>query len=85
MDTNPLHYGLPARVQLEELGENRLGIRKVIKSRIIQKDAAKIIAIAQQIKSVNPKLGLTLVCTTNICSKSLDLLKKEGIDVSFVE
>ncbi|MFT3752147.1 MAG: hypothetical protein QM800_04475 [Paludibacter sp.] len=85
MDTNPLHYGLPARVQLEELGKNRLGIRKVLKSRIIQKDTAKIIAIAQQIKSVNPKLGLTLICTPNICSKSLDLLSKEGIEVSFVE
>jgi hypothetical protein len=38
MITDPTHYGLPARVQLEALGDNRLGIRKVIKSRIIRKD-----------------------------------------------
>ena len=46
METNPQYYGLPDRIQLEVLSENRLGIRKVIKSRIIQKDAAKILAIA---------------------------------------
>ncbi len=85
METNPNHYGLPARVQLEEIGDDQLGIRKVIKSRIIQKDAVKIVAIAQQIKSVNPDLELTLVCTPNICSKSLTLLEKENIKVNFVD
>jgi len=85
METNPVHYGLPARIQLEQLGENKLGIHKVIKSRIIQKDAAKIVAIAQQIKSVNPDLELTLICSKNICSKSLSLLVKENIKVNFVD
>jgi hypothetical protein len=85
METNSPYYGLPSRIQLEKLGENRLGIRKVVKSRIIQKDAIKIVAIANQVKSVNPTLELTLICTRNICSKSLDLLSKEGIGVEFVE
>lgn len=84
METNPNYYGLPSRVQLEKLGVNQLGIIKVIKSRIIQKDATKIVAIARQIKSVNPDLGLTLVCTRNICSKSIALLDSEGIKVRFV-
>jgi hypothetical protein len=83
METNPDFYGLPARVQLEELGVNQLGIRKVIKSRIIQKDAAKIVAIAERIKSVHPNLEVTLICTRNICSKSLALLGKENIKVNF--
>ena len=85
METNPSHYGLPTRIQLEELGENKLGIHKVIKSRIIQKDAAKIVAIAGQIKSVNPNLELTLICTRNICSKSIALLEKENIAVNYID
>ncbi|MDD3320182.1 MAG: hypothetical protein PHS59_01925 [Paludibacter sp.] len=83
-ETSPLFYGLPSRVHLVELGENRIGIRKVIKSRIIQKDALKIVDIVTQIKSVNPNLELTLICTPNICSKSLNLLESEGIGVEFV-
>ena len=85
MEKNPQQYGLPSRIQLEELGENRLGIRKVVKSRIIQKDAAKIVEIARKIKSVNPALELTLICTTNICSKSMALLSNEGIEVEFID
>ena len=85
METNPQYYGLPARIQLEVLAENRLGIRKVIKSRIIQKDAAKIVSIANQLKSVTPYLEVTLICTHNICSKSIALLEKESIKVKFVD
>jgi hypothetical protein len=84
METNPSYYGLPIHVKLEKLGINQLGIRKVIKSRIILKDSAKIIAMASQIKSVNPDLELTLICTTNICSKSLSLLEIKGVGVRFV-
>ncbi|NDP19738.1 MAG: hypothetical protein GZ091_01460 [Paludibacter sp.] len=85
METNPLHYGLPIRTQLEDLDDNQLGIRKVIKSRIIQKDAAKIVEIANQIKSINPDLKLMLICSRNICSKSLALLESESIGVMFVK
>ena len=85
METNPIYYGLPVRVQLQALNNNRLGIRKVIKSRIIQKDAAKIVAIAQHIKTVNPDLELTLICSRNICSKSIALLEKESIKINYVD
>ena len=85
MENNPLYYGLPNRVQLEVLGHNRLGIRKEIKSRIIQKDATRIIEIAKLIKSKHPELEITLICTRNICSKSITLLKKEGIEIVYVE
>ena len=51
MQNDPHFYGLPSKVQLEYLGNNRLGIHKVIKSRIIQKDTTGIIEIAKQIKS----------------------------------
>jgi hypothetical protein len=85
MEINPTDYGLPTRVQLEALGDNRLGIRKVIKSRIIRKDAEKIVEIARQIRSVNPALGITLLCSRNICSKSLALLREEQIEVAYLE
>ncbi|MDP4201906.1 MAG: hypothetical protein Q8861_04380 [Bacteroidota bacterium] len=85
METNPTYYGLPARVQLEELGENHLGIRKVIKSRIIRKDAEKIVQMARQIKSVNPAVEITLLCSRNICSKSLTLLREEQIEIGYID
>ena len=85
METNPLHYGLPARIQLVNLGNNRIGISKVIKSRIIQKDAAKIVAIASQIKEVNPRLQVLLICSRNICSKSIILLKSDEIEIKYVD
>ena len=85
METNPQYYGLPARIQLEVLSENRLGIRKVIKSRIIQKDAAKIVSIASQLKSVTPGVEVTLICSRNICSKSIALLESKSIKVKFID
>ena len=83
METNPSHYGLPNKVQLKNLGNNQLAIVKVIKSRIIQKDAAKIVKMAQQIRSVQYDVELTLICTSNICSKSIALLENAGIDIQF--
>ena len=85
METNPTHYGLSPKVQLKELGNNRIAICKVIKSRIIRKDAEKIVAMANQIKSVTPELEVTLICTRNICSKSITMLEMERIEIIFVD
>lgn len=84
MEINPEFYGLSARVQLEVLADNCLAIRKVIKSRIIRKDAEKIAATARKIKSVTPGVEVTLICTTNICSKSVALLNAEGVSIQYV-
>ena len=81
METTPGYYGLSSKIQLRELDNNRIGIYKVIKSRIIQKDALKIIDIAAQIKSVDPALDVTLICNRNICSKSIALLEREGVTI----
>jgi len=85
METNPAFYGLSPRVQLEELVPHHLAIRRVVKSRIIRKDAAKIAEMARQIKSVAPDVDVTHVCTRNICSKSLALLAGEGVGVKYVD
>jgi len=85
MNTTPSYYGLPVRTQLEALDENVLGIRKVLKSRIIRKDAERIVEMAAQIKSVTPGVEITLICTRNICSKSVQLRANVGIGIQLVE
>jgi hypothetical protein len=85
METNPLYYQLSSKVQLEEINEHQMAIRKVIKSRIIQKDAIKIVEMARQIQQVDSQLKVSLICSRNICSKSIDLLAKEGIGICYVE
>lgn len=85
MELNPQYYGLSSRVELKDLGQNKIGILKVIKSRIIQKDALKIVDLAKQITQVDSTLKVVLVCTRNICSKSLALLEKQEIELMFVD
>ena len=74
-------YNLPSRVILRAVDKNHIAIVKLIKSRIIQKDAAKIVEIARQIQSVDADMKVSLVCSSAICSKSLTLLKNEGVGV----
>lgn len=76
-------YGLNSRVKLEQIAENHIAIVKRIKSRIIQKDALKIIEMVQLIHKTDPRIKVSLVCNNNICSKSLALLKENNIDVIF--
>ncbi len=83
METNPAYYGLSSSIVLESIAQNKLGIRKVIKSRIIRKDAEKIVEIAKQIKNVTPDMEVYLICTRNICSKSIALLEGEGIWIEY--
>ncbi len=85
MDTTPSHYGLPSRIKLEVLGEQHLGIVRLVKSRIIRKDAEKIVETARQIKSGNANVKVSLICTRNICSKSIRLLEEEGVGIVFRE
>ena len=76
-------YGLNSRVKLEELSENNIGIVKLIKSRIIQKDTHKIIEIADLIRKTDSSIIVSLICNNNICSKSLALLKENRIELIF--
>lgn len=77
------NYGLNSRVKLEEINENHIGIIKLIKSRIIQKDAQKIIEQAESIREKDSGIKVSLICTNNICSKSVALLNKNNIEVLF--
>ncbi len=81
MNISPAWYGLNSRIKLEEIADQHIAIVKKIKSRIIQKDALKIIEMAKIIKQKDPKLKISLVCNDNICSKSVKLLTDNHIEI----
>ncbi len=85
MILDPKHYNLPQRIKLKQISTNHLGIVKIIKSRIIQKDAVKIIDFATHIWKKEPKFQISLICTRNICSKSIALLEQNNIGLEVVE
>jgi len=76
-------FGLSKRIQLKQLSDNEIAIVKKVKSRIIQKDALKIIEIADKIKAVSPNLKVSLICSNNICSKSVKLLENNGLKILY--
>lgn len=81
INTNPAHYGLNSRVKLIQVADDHIGIVKKIKSRIIQKDALKIIELANIIKEKDHQFKVSLICNDNICSKSVKLLIDNRIEV----
>jgi len=81
MNTSPAHYGLNSRVKLIQVSGEHIGIVKKIKSRIIQKDALKIIEMATIIKEKDHELRVSLICNDNICSKSMKLLIANNIEI----
>ena len=81
LSTNPCDYKLPQRTILRTIDENRIAIVKLIKSRIIQKDAIKIVEMAQLIKNTNTNIAVALICTSAICSKSILLLENNDIEI----
>ncbi len=58
---------------------------KPIKSQIIQKDAHKIIEIADLIRKTDLSILVSLICKNNICSKSIKLLNENNIEISYYE
>ncbi|WP_068472926.1 hypothetical protein [Saccharicrinis aurantiacus] len=82
MNIAPQTFGLSSRVKLEQLSSTEISIVKKVKSRIIKKDAIKIIDIANKIRSHKPEIKVCLSCTNNICSKSVNLLEENLIKVN---
>lgn len=85
MEISPKEFGLNPRVKLKHIAPNNLAIVKQVKSRIIQKDAYKLIKIADVIKKKNSNIKISLICYNNICSKSIKLLNESNIDVIISE
>ena len=78
---NAEDYGLPKRVRLKRLDNNIIGILKKRKSRIIMKDAAQIMDIANQILEKDNKATIVLLISGPICSKSRKYLIEQSIEV----
>ena len=83
MTTLSEKFGLNKRLILKQVDKNKIAIVKKIKSRIMQKDAQKIVDIADKIKSIDSDKDVSLICTLNICSKSVKLLNQNNIEIIF--
>jgi len=78
-------FGLNKRMVIREIGTDHFAIVKKVKSRIIRKDAIALLEKMGQIKAHQPKAKVSLICTKNICSKSLAILSEKDVEVIFEE
>ncbi len=85
MNLSPEYYNINSRTKLEKIADNHIAIIKDIKSRIIRKDALKLVETATQIKKVEPNFNVSLMCNNNICSKSLKELADNNIEVVYLD
>jgi len=78
---DPKTYGLPSRTVLMKTDSENFTIVINRKSRIVMKDAVAILKKAEAIKERVPAAGVALETTAPVCSKSIQFLKENGIDV----
>ena len=78
---DPKLLGLPPQTKIEEINSNTLAMVINRKSRIIMADGRKILAKAAKIKEVKPGSRVLLKTTTPVCSKTVQFLKENGIEV----
>lgn len=74
-------YSLGKNVIVEFIGEDHIAIVKFVKRRLLVKDGESFIETADKIKAIDPHIKVSLLCTDNICSKTVSMLEKAGIDV----
>ena len=82
---DPAVYGLPSRIKLVKEEDGSISIQRIVKSRIIRKDALKLVDIRNKILEKDPDAKINLTCTRNICSKSIVMLDEEGIGIKFID
>jgi hypothetical protein len=81
MKVSPKEFGLPTRTVLEQIDDNLIAIVMNRKSRIIMADGRKILEKARKIQEVQPALSVALKTTAPLCSKTIQFLKSEGIQL----
>lgn len=74
-------YDLDKRTLVEFIGEDHIAIVKFVKRRLLVKDGEAFVETAKKIKAKDPQMKVSLLCSDNICSKSVAMLEKAGIDV----
>jgi hypothetical protein len=78
---DPKKYGLTRQTILNQDSPGRILICVDRASRIIIKDAKKIIEKARKIRSVEPDVQVVLHTSAPVCSKSARSLKAHQIDI----
>ncbi len=74
-------YGLDRHTELEFIGEKHLAIVKFVRRRLLVADGERFVEVVKKIHAVDPDMKVSLLCTGNICSKTVQLLEKNGVDV----
>jgi hypothetical protein len=78
---DPKSLGLPPRTVLEKIAPNTLAIVINRKTRIIMADGKKILARAAKIKVAKPDWKVILKTNAPVCSKTLQYLADNTIEV----
>ena len=78
---DPKIYGLPPKTVLMKNGSVIFILVINRKSRIIMKDAQAILNKVEKIKNKVPNASVSLETTAPVCSKSIQFLKDNGVNV----
>ena len=78
---DPKSFGLSRKTIVREIDRNTLALVINRKSRIIMADGRKIIAKAEKIRRLKPGIRVTLETTAPVCSKTLQYLEENDIQV----
>jgi hypothetical protein len=79
---NPNNFGLNSRTKIVQISDNKVGILKLRKTRIIMKDGEQIAEIASRIKDKLPQMEVCLIISGPICSKTVKFLNNNEINIS---
>ena len=79
---DPKEFGFPSRTILEQVDSKTIALVIDRKSRIIMADGKKILAKAEVIRKQCPDITVLLKTSAPVCSKTVQFLADEGINIS---
>ena len=82
---DPKLFDLPPQTKIEKINSNTLAIVINRKSRIVMADGKKILDKADKIRKAKPGSEVILKTTAPVCSKTVQFLKEQGIEVARVK
>ena len=80
---NPQKYNLPKRIKLRKDSEGLLIIIDR-KSRVIMKDAHRILKTVAQIKALEPKTNVGVLSKAPVCTKTKTFLSENNITIKSI-
>lgn len=75
-------FGLSSRIKIYKKNPSTYLLDRIRKSRIIMKDAEKILEITNQIKTIEPNMNIEICVSEAICSKSVRFLESHNIPIN---